>query len=160
MGKFWGFLRIWKIVSMWVNRFFFFSQGSALLTQQSRWMCRKRGFIDVLIKSFFLWKCQKCHFRNVTSPRGDEHQIGRIFLNCGLIGFISTKKGAKSTIQNIKVGIKKFKCHQKIPWVRFAGNDITNYGLILNRNGAREQKIILMKKFNFFLESVVFKIRP
>jgi hypothetical protein len=40
---------------------------------------------------------------------------------------------------------KKYECQQKIPWVRFAGNDISNYGLISNRNGARDQKIILMK---------------
>ena len=50
----------------------------------------------------------------------------------------------------MKVRIRQFKSHQKIPWVRFAGNDISNYGLILNRNGARNQKIILMKKFIFF----------
>jgi hypothetical protein len=34
----------------------------------------------------------------------------------------------------------------------FAGNHISSFGLILNKNGARDQKIILMKKFNFFLE--------
>jgi hypothetical protein len=39
-------------------------------------------------------------------------------------------------------------------------NDISNYGLISNKNGARDQKIILMKNFNVFLESAVFKIRP
>jgi hypothetical protein len=49
----------------------------------------------------------------------------------------------------MKVRIRQFKCHQKIPLVRFAGNDFSNYGLILNRN-ARDQKIILMKKFKFF----------
>ena len=58
----------------------------------------------------------------------------------------------------MKVRIRQFKCHQKIPWVRFAENDISNYGLISNRNGARDQKLILMKNFNFFLESAVFKI--
>jgi hypothetical protein len=42
----------------------------------------------------------------------------------------------------MKVIIRKFKCHQKISWVRFAGNNISNYGLILNRNGARNQIII------------------
>ena len=61
---------------------------------------------------------------------------------------------------NMKMRIRKFKCHQKIPWVRFAGNDISNYGLILNRNGARDQKIIFMKNFILFLEPAVFKIRP
>jgi hypothetical protein len=50
----------------------------------------------------------------------------------------SWKKCAKSTILNMKVRIRKFKCHQKIPWIRFAGNDISNYCLILNRNGARD----------------------
>jgi hypothetical protein len=35
---------------------------------------------------------------------------------------------------------------------------VCNYDLILNRNGARDQKIILMKNFNFFLESAVYKI--
>ena len=58
----------------------------------------------------------------------------------------------------MKVRIRKFNYHQKIPWVRFAGNDKSNFGLILNRNGARDQKIILMKNFNLFLESAVFKI--
>ena len=60
----------------------------------------------------------------------------------------------------MKVRIRKFNCHQNIPWVRFAENYISNYGLISIRNGARDQKIILMKNFNFFLESAVFKIRP
>jgi hypothetical protein len=62
--------------------------------------------------------------------------------NVDLIGYKSTKKGAKLTILNMKVRIRKFKCHQKIPWVRFAGNDISNYGLIFNKNGARDQNII------------------
>ena len=60
----------------------------------------------------------------------------------------------------MKVRIRKFNYHQKIPWVLFAGNDKSNFGLILNRNGARDQKIILMKNLNFFLESAVLKIRP
>ena len=54
----------------------------------------------------------------------------------------------------MKVRIRKFNYHQKIPWVRFAGNDKSNFGLILNRNGARDQKIILMKNL------AVLKIRP
>jgi hypothetical protein len=104
-------------------------------------------------KRIFLWKCKKRHFQNVTSPRGSEHRIGCTFFNFRLIGCKSTKKCAKSTILNMKLIIRKFECHQKIPWVRFAGNNISNYGLISNRNGARHQKIILMKNFNFFLES-------
>jgi hypothetical protein len=44
----------------------------------------------------------------------------------------------------MKVRIRQFKCHQKIPWVRFAGNDISNYGLILNTADSR-------KKINFFI---------
>jgi hypothetical protein len=104
-------------------------------------------------KRLFLWKCKKRHFRNVTSPMGGEHRICSTFSNFDLIG-------CKSTILNMKVRIRKFKCHQNIPWVRFPGNDIRNYGLILNKNGARDQKIILMKKLNFLLESAVFKIRP
>jgi hypothetical protein len=70
-----------------------------------------------------------------------------------------TKKCAKSKILNMNMRIRQFKCHQKIPWVQFAGNDISNYGLIFNKNGAKDKKIILMKKFNFFLESAVFEIR-
>jgi hypothetical protein len=31
---------------------------------------------------------------------------------------------AKSTILKMQVSIRKFKYHQKIPWLRFAGNDI------------------------------------
>jgi hypothetical protein len=34
-------------------------------------------------------------------------------------------------------GNKKIQCHQKIPWIRFAGNDIGNYGLILNKADSR-----------------------
>jgi hypothetical protein len=102
-------------------------------------------------KWIFIWKCKKRHFRNVTSPRVGERRIGSTFSNFDLIGCKSTKKSAKSTILNMKVRIRKFKCQQTIPWIRFAENDISNYGLILNRNGARDQKIILMKKFNFLL---------
>jgi hypothetical protein len=68
-------------------------------------------------KRLFLWKCQKRNFRNVTSPKGGEHRIGRTFLNFALIGCKSTKKCAKMTILKIKVIIRKFKCHSKIPWV-------------------------------------------
>jgi hypothetical protein len=53
------------------------------------------------------------------------------------------------TILEIKVKIRKF-----------AGNDISNYGLIFNTHSAKDQIIILMKNFNFFLESAVVKIRP
>jgi hypothetical protein len=95
----------------------------------------------------------------VTSSRGGEHLIGRAFLNFALIGCKSTKKCAKMTILKIKVIIRKFKCRQKIPWVLFAGNDISNYGLIFNTHSARDQIIILMKNLNFFLESAVMKIR-
>jgi hypothetical protein len=39
------------------------------------------------------------------------------------------------------VKVRKYKCHPKIPWIPwFAGNDISNYGLILNKNGAKDQK--------------------
>jgi hypothetical protein len=40
------------------------------------------------------------------------------------------------------------------------GKDIANFGLISNRNVARDHKIILMKNFIFFLESGLLKIRP
>jgi hypothetical protein len=116
--------------------------------------CAEKGrFLDVLIKGLFCGQ-----FRNVTSPRGGEHRIGRTYLNFALIGCKSTKKCAKMTILKIKVMIRKFKCHQKIPWVLFAGTDISNYGLILNTHSARGQIIILMKNFIFFLESAVVKI--
>jgi hypothetical protein len=111
-------------------------------------MCRK-GYFRRFDKRLFLWKCKKRHFRNVTSPRCGEHRIGSTFSNFDLIDCKSTKKCAKSTILNMKVRIRKFKCHQKIPWIRLAGNDISNYGLILNKNRAKDQKIILMEKFIF-----------
>jgi hypothetical protein len=149
---------MWKIVWILVYRscfFRFLPQGSAIQLNVP-----KKGVFRRFHKRLFLWKCKKRHFRNVTSPKGDEHRIESTFSNFDLISCKSTKKCAKSTILNIKVIIRKFKCHQTIPWVQFAETDISNYGLILNRNGARDEKIILMKKFNFFLESAVFKIRP
>jgi hypothetical protein len=68
--------------------------------------------------------------------------------------------------------IRKFKCHQKIYWVWFAGHDISNYGLILNTYGARDKKKNLMKKslsanhtqwilwchLNILIISFIFKI--
>jgi hypothetical protein len=57
-----------------------------------------------------------------------EHQIGCTFLNFALINCKSTKKCAKMTILKIKVIIRKFQCHQKIPWVWFAENNISNCG--------------------------------
>jgi hypothetical protein len=132
-------MRIRKIVRILVNRFCFFRflpQGSAI------WLnVPKRVFFRRFDKRFFLWKCKKRHFRNVTSPKSGEHRIGRTFLNFRLIGCKSSKKCAKSTIVNTKVRIRNFKCHQKIPWVRFAGNDISNYGLILITNCARAQTV-------------------
>jgi hypothetical protein len=98
----------------------------------------------------FLWKCQKRHFRNITIPRVGEHLMGSTFLNFGLIGCKSTKKCAKSKILNIKVRIRKSKYHQKIPCIRFAGNDISNYGLIFNTNSARAQNEIFIEKAYFF----------
>jgi hypothetical protein len=60
------------------------------------------------------------------------------------------KKCAKMTILKLLM----------TPWICFAGNYISNYGLILNTYGARDQNKILMKNFKFFLESAVVKIRP
>jgi hypothetical protein len=88
---------------------------------------------------------QETSFSYVTSPRSGEHRIGRTFLTLRLIGCKSTKKCAKSTILNMKVRIRKFKCHKKIPWVRFAGNDISNYGLILNTADSRKKLKFLIK---------------
>jgi hypothetical protein len=101
----------------------------------------------------FLWKCQKRHFWNITSPKVGEHRIQSNFLNFGLIGCISTKNCAKSKILNIKVRIRKSKYHQKIPCIRFAETDISNYGLIFNTNSARDQNEIFIEKPYFFLES-------
>jgi hypothetical protein len=92
---------------------------------------REQKFILKVLFLFRLISKQR-NFRNVTSPRGGEQDLASIFE----FGCKSTKKCAKSTILNMKVRIRQFKCHQKIPWVRFVGNDISNYGLILNRNGA------------------------
>jgi hypothetical protein len=77
----------------------------------------RKGVFRRFDKRLFLWKWKKRHFRNVTSPRSDEHRIGRTFLNFALIGCKSIKKCAKMTILKIKVIIRKFKCHQNIPWV-------------------------------------------
>jgi hypothetical protein len=82
----------------------------------------KRPFSMFWYKAF-LWKCQKHHFRNVTRPRGGEHCQGI------------------PVILNIKVEIRKYKSHQRISWVWFAGNDIINYNLILNTNCARDRNI-------------------
>jgi hypothetical protein len=38
----------------------------------------------------------------------------------------------------------------KDSWIRFAGNDISNYGLIFNTFGARDQNLIFIKKLKFF----------
>jgi hypothetical protein len=84
--------------------------------------------------------------------------MGSTFLNFCLIGCESTKKCAKSTILNIKVRIRKYKCHQKIPWIRFAGIDISNYGIIYNKT---DSKIIVFYKYFVVISStVVFKNRP
>jgi hypothetical protein len=56
----------------------------------------KKGVFGRFDKRLFLWKCQKRHFRNVTSPRGGEHRIGRNILNFALIGCKSTKKVRKN----------------------------------------------------------------
>ena len=58
-----------------------------------------------------------------------EYGMGSTILNFGLLSCKLTKKCAKSTILSIKVITSKYKCHQKIPWVQFAGNNISNYGL-------------------------------
>jgi hypothetical protein len=52
---------------------------------------------------------------------------------------VNRKKSSKSTILNVLVIIRKFKCHQKISSVRFAGNDMSNYGLILNTADSRKK---------------------
>jgi hypothetical protein len=63
-------------------------------------------------------------------------------------------------ILNIKVKSRKHLCHQKIPWIRFAGNNISNYGLILNTNSARDQNEIFIKNSNCFLEPALLRMRP
>jgi hypothetical protein len=123
-------------------------------------MCRKKVVFRRFDIRLFLWKCQKRHFWNIGSSRCLTYHLGCIFSNFGLIGCKSTKKFAKMTILKLKVIIRKFKCHQKILWVWFAGNNINNYGLILNTNGARDQNKILMKNSKCFLESAVIKIIP
>jgi hypothetical protein len=81
-----------------VNRFCFFRflpQGSAI------WLnVPKKGVFRRFDKRLFLWNCKKRHFRNVTSPRGGEHRIGRTFWNFRLIGCKSTKKVRE--IDNVK----------------------------------------------------------
>ena len=46
--------------------------------------------------------------------------------------------------------IRKSQCYQKIPCIRFAENDISNYGLIFKTNSAREQNEIFIEKPYFF----------
>ncbi len=128
--------------------FRFLPQGSAIWLNMP-----KNGVFRPFDTRLFLWKCQKRHFRNLTSPRVDQYRIGSTFFNFGLIGCKSTKKYAKSTILNIKVKIRKFKCHQKIPCLQFSGNDISNYGLIFNTKSAREQNEIFIEKPYFFSRS-------
>jgi hypothetical protein len=67
----------------------------------------KNGVFRSFDTRLFLWKCQKRHFRNITSQRVGEHRIGSTSLNFGLISCKSTKNCAKSKILNIKVRIKK-----------------------------------------------------
>jgi hypothetical protein len=52
----------------------------------------KNGVFRRFDKRLFLWKCQKRHFWNITSPSLDEHRMGSTFLNLSLIGCKSTKK--------------------------------------------------------------------
>jgi hypothetical protein len=136
--------------SVWILAAWFYIFNFCLRALQLGRMCRKRVIFRRFDISLFLWKCQK----RLT------YHLGCIFSNFGLIGCKSTKKCAKMTILKLKVIIRKFKCHQKIPWVWFAGKDINNYGLILNTNGARDQNKILMKNSKYFLESAVSKITP
>jgi hypothetical protein len=75
------------------------------------------------------------------------------FLNFDLIGCQSWKECAKSTILNIKVKIRQFKCHQKIPCIRFSGSDISNYGLIFNTADSR--KNCFFYKYFVLLSSTV-----
>ena len=123
-----------------------------MFDQPVNWVNREQNFFFESPISFSPY-FKTTSFSECNKPKGWWARCCKYFFE---FGCKSTKKCAKSTILNMKVRIRKFKCHQKIPWVRFAGNDISNYGLILNRNGARDQKIILMKKFIFFLESAHF----
>jgi hypothetical protein len=110
----------------------------------------KKGVFRRFDTRIFLWKCPKRHFWNIGSSRCLTYHLGCSFANFGLIGCKSTKKCAKSTILNIKVKVKKSKCHQKIPCIRFAGNDISNYGLIFNTDSAKAQNKIFIEKTLFF----------
>jgi hypothetical protein len=74
--------------------------------------------------------------------------------------YFSGKKCAKMTSLIIEVIIRKSKCHQKIPWVWFDGNDISNYGLILTTANFRKKIKIFTKILFRSLAPYVFKIRP
>jgi hypothetical protein len=128
--------------------------------QQSGWICRKMVLFRRFDTRLFLWKCQKRHFRNITSPRVGEHRMGSTFLNFGLIDCKSTKKCAKSKILNIKVRIRKSQCHQKISCIRFAGNDISNYGLIFNTADSRQKQGFFINISVSSLALFVLKMRP
>jgi hypothetical protein len=54
----------------------------------------------------------------------------------------------ENEILKIKVIIRKFKCHKKISWVWFVGNDIRKYGLILTTADSR-------KNYKFFIKIFV-----
>jgi hypothetical protein len=125
-----------------VNRSYF---SRFLLQGSGIWLnMPKNGVFRCFDKRLFLWKCQKCHFRNITSSRVGEHRTGSTFLNFGLIGCKSTKKCAKSNILNIKVRIRNSNCHQNISCIRFAQNDISNYGLIFNITDSRKQNRVFL----------------
>ena len=79
--------------------------------RQSGRMCRKRVFFDVLIHGFFCGIARNSNGWNIRRSMGREYGMGSTFSNFGLIDCKSTKK---STILNIKVILRKYKCHQKI----------------------------------------------
>jgi hypothetical protein len=123
--------------------------------EQSGRLCWKRVFSTFLYKAFSV-EMPETSFLKCNKPKGWWTANRKYFFShFDLIGCESSKRCAKLTILKIKVMIRVYKWRQKIPWVQFAGNDISNYGLISNTHGARDQNIIFMKNSNFFLESVV-----
>ena len=148
IGNFWYFVEVWWNVWILTSRSYFFRfrpQGPAIGSKVT-----KNGIFETFCLKAFSVEKLEMPFLEYKSLNVSRRVSRNCFSNFYHIGCQSWENCAKMTILRIKVIIRKFKCHQKIPWVCFAGNDISNYGLIFNTYSAREQIIILMKNFNFF----------
>jgi hypothetical protein len=140
-------VKLLKSVEISVTCFYFFlflSQSAKIGSTVS-----KNGVFSTFWYKGFSVEMPETSFLEYRKLKVSHISVWLWFMNFGLIGCKSTNKCAK--MKRVTVG--KYKCHQKIPWVWFGGTNISNFCLILNTYGARDQNIILMKNFNFFLGS-------